>query len=185
MTTLTIKAKANAHYQCQRCGSTEYIQAHHQIRGDDSSLLVLCAECHSEEHPDVPKALFFTTPHQPYWHNISASTIAKECGVCSRTIIRRARVLQIPRGYLNDSLLMQLQDAMKVKLIKLKLKYKGRGCEQGAIMLKLTEAAKELAVSYWTIRRWIKEGKLRGIRLPSGSYRVEEKDIESIKKGGK
>lgn len=93
--------KANAHYQCQECGSTEYIQAHHQIPNDDSSLMVLCGECHSNKHPNVPKALFFTKSQQPYWDNISASSLAKSWGTCSRTIIRTACRLEIEQGTLS------------------------------------------------------------------------------------
>jgi len=96
-----IKVKANAHYQCQECGSTELIQAHHQIPGDDNRLIVLCAECHSRKHPDVPRALFFSTSNQPYWQNKSASTLAKELGVHSRTVIRAAKRLEILPGELS------------------------------------------------------------------------------------
>ena len=53
-------AKANAGYICQECGSAKFIQAHHRIPRDDTSIIVLCAECHSKKHPDVPKALFFS-----------------------------------------------------------------------------------------------------------------------------
>ena len=73
-----IRVKSNANYICQECGSTELIQAHHQVPGDDSSLVVLCAECHSQKHPNLPKALFFSNNHQPYWHNKSASSLADE-----------------------------------------------------------------------------------------------------------
>lgn len=103
MNSLAIKVKANANYQCQECGSTELVQAHHNIPSDDSSLIVLCAECHSSRHPNVPKALFYTKNHQPYWYNKSASTLARELGVCSRTIVRRARKLGIPKGELKFS----------------------------------------------------------------------------------
>lgn len=34
----SIKVKTKAHYTCQECGSTEFIQAHHQIPKDDDSL---------------------------------------------------------------------------------------------------------------------------------------------------
>ena len=90
-----VRAKANAHYTCQECGSTELIQAHHEILGDDNSLIVLCAECHSKRHPDLPKALFFNKNSQPYWHNKSASSLAREMNVHSRTIIRTAKKLGI------------------------------------------------------------------------------------------
>lgn len=45
-------------------------------------------------------------------------------------------------------------------------------------MLKIIEVAKELNVSYWTVRRWIKEGKLKGIKI-GGIWRIED---ESYKK---
>jgi len=98
----SIRAKANAHHTCQECGSTELIQAHHEIPGDDNSLIALCAECHSKRHPDVPKALFFSTNIQPYWHNKSASSLAKELSVCSRTVIRAARKFKVNQGRLSD-----------------------------------------------------------------------------------
>ena len=48
-------------------------------------------------------------------------------------------------------------------------------------MLTLSQVAKELGVSYWTVRRWIIQKKLNAIRLPSGGYRVKKADIEAIK----
>ena len=35
---------------CIRCGSTENVHAHHEIPGDDSSLVPVCAKCHPTEH---------------------------------------------------------------------------------------------------------------------------------------
>ena len=99
---VAIRVKANANYICQECGSTELIQAHHEIPGDDDSLIALCADCHSKKHPDVPKALFLSTNNQPYWHNKSASSIAKVLSVHPRTIIRAARRLQILPGLLSN-----------------------------------------------------------------------------------
>lgn len=102
MTSLScIRAKANANYICQECGSTELIQAHHLIPDDDDSLIVLCAECHSSKHPDVPRALFFSNGIQPYWYNKSAASLAKAFGVHSRTIIRNAKKLGILSGELS------------------------------------------------------------------------------------
>lgn len=97
----SIKVKSNARYSCQECGSTELIQAHHEIPGDDDSLVVLCADCHSRKHPNLPKALFFNRRMQPYWHNKSAASLARELGVCSRTVIRIAKKLEILPGELN------------------------------------------------------------------------------------
>ena len=96
-----IRVKANAHYQCQECGSTELIHAHHELPGYDNSIIALCAECHSKRHPTVPKALFFNKGIQPYWNNKSASSLAKEWGLHSRTVIRAAKRLKIPNGELS------------------------------------------------------------------------------------
>lgn len=96
-----IRAKANAHYRCQECSSTELIQRHHSIPGDDSTIVVLCADCHSKKHPCVPKALFLSVLRQSYWFNKSAASLARELGVHSRTIIRAAKRLQILPGELN------------------------------------------------------------------------------------
>lgn len=101
MNLLAVRAKTNAHYQCQECGSTELIQAHHEIPGDDSSLIALCAECHSKKHPDLPRTLFFNEGLQPYWHNKSASSLARELKVHPRTVIRAAKKLRIPQGELS------------------------------------------------------------------------------------
>lgn len=96
-----IQVKANAHYTCQECGSTELIQAHHKIPGDDTTLIALCAECHSKKHPDVPKALFFSMNHQPCWHNKSVASLARELGVSPRRIKKTARRVGILPGELS------------------------------------------------------------------------------------
>lgn len=96
-------AKSNANYTCIECGATEFISAHHEVPGDDSTLVCLCAECHSRRHPDVPRLLFFSKTSQPYWSNKSASTLAKANNVHTRTIIRIAKRLNIPKGTLTDT----------------------------------------------------------------------------------
>jgi len=101
MVNVSTIVKSNANYICQQCGSTENIQAHHIIPKDDSTLIVLCGLCHSDKHPNVPKNLFLNKNNQPYWENISASTIARNVGVHPRTIIRRAKQLQIPKGIIS------------------------------------------------------------------------------------
>jgi len=95
-----IKVKANSNYTCIECGGTELLQAHHQIPGDDTSMICLCAECHSKRHLNLPKLLFFNKSHQPFWYNKSASSLAKKWGVCSRTVIRVARKWEIKGGEL-------------------------------------------------------------------------------------
>lgn len=96
-----LRAKSNARYICRECGCTELIQGHHERPEDDSTIIVLCAGCHSKKHPNVPKALFFSKNKQPYWHNKSASSLAKEVGVHPRTVIRAAKRLKILPGELS------------------------------------------------------------------------------------
>lgn len=95
-----LKVKANGRYICIFCGSTEYIQGHHLVPRDDDSIIPLCAFCHHSFHPRLPLGLFTSKEHQPYWNNRSAASIAKEMGVHPRTIYRRAKKLNIPKGYL-------------------------------------------------------------------------------------
>jgi hypothetical protein len=87
--------KSNAHYTCIECGSTELIQAHDPTgkHVDPSVGQCLCAGHHADKHPNVPRALFFSGNKQPYWINISASSIAKQTGCHPRTIIRKAKKL--------------------------------------------------------------------------------------------
>jgi len=46
-------------------------------------------------------------------------------------------------------------------------------------LLPLPEAAERLGVSIYTVRRWIKDGKLRAFR-PGKEYRVREADLEEF-----
>ena len=48
-------------------------------------------------------------------------------------------------------------------------------------MYKPSELAQELNISIQTIHRWIGEGKLKAIRLPSGTYRIKEEEVNRIK----
>ena len=115
MVSASIMVKANANYTCSLCGSTENVQAHHQVHGDDSSLVVLCGECHSTQHPNTPKGLITCVKsHQPYWCNKSAGSIARELGVHTRTIIRSSRRLGIPQGFITPFDLSRLVSSVSV-----------------------------------------------------------------------
>lgn len=46
-----------------------------------------------------------------------------------------------------------------------------------------SEVAAELEVSPTSIRRWIRDGRLRSIRLPSGQRKVRRADVEAILRG--
>jgi len=48
-------------------------------------------------------------------------------------------------------------------------------------MLRLREVGSILGLSRWTLYRWIKAGKLAVLRLPSGHFRVPERELERIK----
>ena len=51
--------------KCEKCGSTEALQAHHilpyskypELRSDIKNLMILCCDCHSEKHPQHKNAL--------------------------------------------------------------------------------------------------------------------------------
>lgn len=42
------------------------------------------------------------------------------------------------------------------------------------------EAGRLLDVKSRTISRWIKDGKLRAVRLPSGRYKIAQEDVDAI-----
>lgn len=94
------QVKARAGHRCQTCESTEQLQAHAPAgdHSDPKKGISLCASHHAEQHPDVPRALFFNKRNEPYWLNATAEEIAAPVGCCSRTIIRAARRLGIPSG---------------------------------------------------------------------------------------
>jgi excisionase family DNA binding protein len=43
--------------------------------------------------------------------------------------------------------------------------------------VKVKDVANQCMVSTTTVRRWIKDGKLLAIRLPSGHYRINLRDF--------
>ncbi len=109
----SIRVKTNARYTCQECGSTEKIQAHHETPKDDSTLVVLCADCHSKRHPRIPSQLFHTKSSQPYWENKSASSLARDIGVHPRTVWRAAKRLSIPDGVLTKEAERAIRDSLR------------------------------------------------------------------------
>ena len=157
-----IRIKANAHYTCQECPSTELIQAHHETPGDDSTQIPLCAECHSKKHPDVPKALFFSTNNQPYWHNKSASSLARELGAHPRTIIRAAKRLGVlPRelSQWDEELIRNNVKPTGRRIIHMNDNNKVRKLRQ-LLILDQQEFADVMAVDKGTVSRW-ERGKQR------------------------
>jgi len=47
-------------------------------------------------------------------------------------------------------------------------------------LLKVGEVLKVLRISRKTFYRWVKEGRIKVVRLPSGRYRVPKSEIERI-----
>lgn len=47
-------------------------------------------------------------------------------------------------------------------------------------LLRVEEAAKVLAVSRWTIYRWVEQGRLEGAKIGRGSLRVFSRSIEQL-----
>jgi len=50
-------------------------------------------------------------------------------------------------------------------------------------MLRSGEVAEILGVDRHTVVKWIKEGKVKAIRLPSGRYRIPESEVKKILEG--
>ena len=48
-------------------------------------------------------------------------------------------------------------------------------------MLKIRDVEPILGRCRWTLYRWIREGKLEALRLPSGHFRVSECEVERLK----
>ena len=69
---------------------------------------------------------------------------------------------------------------------------KGRRCkiriqdrQASKMLLTVAEVAEELRVSRITIKRWIKAGKLKGIRLTPHIIRIEEEEVDRFRAAGK
>jgi len=50
-------------------------------------------------------------------------------------------------------------------------------------MLRSGEVAEILGVDRHTVVKWIKERKIRAVRLPSGRYRIPESEVRKIIEG--
>ena len=48
------------------------------------------------------------------------------------------------------------------------------------LLLRVEEAAQVLAVSRWTIYRWVEQGRLEGTKIGRGSLRVFTRSIEKL-----
>ena len=52
------------------------------------------------------------------------------------------------------------------------------GKQQG--FRKLAEVQQQLGVSRWTLYEWLKDGRIQGVKLPSGHYRVPEAEVKRL-----
>ncbi|MCI0722931.1 MAG: helix-turn-helix domain-containing protein [Acidobacteria bacterium] len=50
-------------------------------------------------------------------------------------------------------------------------------------LLKVTDAARALGVSGETVRRWVREGRIRAVQTPSGHLRIPQDEIDRVRKG--
>ncbi|MEW5978015.1 MAG: helix-turn-helix transcriptional regulator [Acidobacteriota bacterium] len=46
------------------------------------------------------------------------------------------------------------------------------------MLLKLREVARQVGVSYPTIKQWIYQGKLRSVRTPGGHHRISDRELD-------
>lgn len=51
-------------------------------------------------------------------------------------------------------------------------------------MLRSGEVARMLGVDRHTVVKWIKEGWIKAVKLPSGRYRIPESEVRRILEGG-
>ncbi len=59
-----------------------------------------------------------------------------------------------------------------------KLKARGKASDKSEQeRIKIKDIASDCMVSQTTVRRWIENGQLRAIRLPSGHYRIKRADF--------
>ena len=56
--------------------------------------------------------------------------------------------------------------------------------EERERMLRSGEVAEILGVDRHTVVKWIKEGRIKAIRLPSGRYRIPEGEVRKILEEG-
>ena len=91
-------------WTCQKCGRSEYVQAHHIDQVKDYPLfqnlpdngITLCVYCHADVHPEIPRNLFIANVVKAEKEGcISAGKLAQELKVNPRTIVRRAVKLGI------------------------------------------------------------------------------------------
>jgi len=51
-------------------------------------------------------------------------------------------------------------------------------------LLRPKEACQRLGISYGTLHKWIKEGKIRAVRSESGYHLIPEEEVERVRKYG-
>lgn len=106
------------------------------------------------------KLYFFAPKQQPYWHNISASSIARKFGVHPRTIIRRAKKFNILPGEISRE--------------QIKMLHKLKESSEATIFVRLTseeqrerikEEAKQLGMSTSSFLKSLVDQYFDGIKF--------------------
>ena len=96
--------RSRDNWTCQKCGRTEYLQAHHFDAPKDYPLfanlpdngITLCVYCHADVHPEVPRNLFIANVIKAEKAGcISAGKLAKELDIRPETVARKAVKLGI------------------------------------------------------------------------------------------
>jgi hypothetical protein len=113
---LGVKSKAEAY--CEECGATTKLQIHHQIPGDDTSTILLCAECHHKHHENMPKVLFSSPKQRSWWINIPSSVIAKRNKCSISTVKAYAEKLGIKPGFLDPDDLERLEESLNRRKLR-------------------------------------------------------------------
>lgn len=73
------KTKFEAKYTCQDCGiKSDKLEAHHQIPGNDNSLICLCKGCHVKRHHGTYTPTDASSKINPdIWRKMKASAISQ------------------------------------------------------------------------------------------------------------
>lgn len=54
------------------------------------------------------------------------------------------------------------------------------GCSENPAILKTAEVARLCRVNSMTVRRWVAEGHLEAVRLPTGGYRFHRSAVDEL-----
>ena len=170
---------------CQHCGGSELLQAHHIVpcadngEDDPANGICLCAGCHADEHPDVPRNFFFIKAWGPYnpggW---SATYVAGLLNCHPRTIVRRARTAGIKRegqywAFTEDDL------AELAYLERATGKEKFKTWDELPKYLGADQVSDFLQLHVNTVKGWCRSGKLQAKKIGK-SWRIPKNSLRAV-----